>query len=908
MLTSLYQRFLNLSIMTKIALTAGFVVMPLLAVTLLSLSFISSQHDHAEYINLAGRQRMLAQKFTKEVLREQIERSVSKRAEEVTPQALSGKTAVLFETTLKSLRFGGETWLDLAMQEPVQLEGSTDEEILEHLGNVDGYWQQLVLQAGTFGQTQFGDPAFRAAMLRLEEATAVVLREMNEAVEHYQAESDQVGHTLISMQLGAIAFAVVALILALFIIQRRISAPVRLAATRLSQIAAGQLKLDPLPVESEDEAGKLVQACNDLLSSLSVLAVKADDIAEGRLRSNEVEQRLSGGKGLVQAAREMGQEEFSGLQGDLASSFESMLTTLRVLTVQARLIAADKLNEPVLKEQQPGELGLAFAEMNTNLNSLAGVARELSQGQFGIEDMQRRLRAGEELDTAAREGTRATLNGRRGELADAFSAMLVQLKILTVQAQAISNDRLDNPSLNNHQPGELGSAFASMISRLKGFAVNLDHLAQGRLDRTDTQGEHSDGVLGKAVGNTVQRLQEVLQQVSSLIQAAHEGELTRRLDSKSWSGAWAELLDNINAMLEAITAPVNEAGTVLAQVARGDLRRRVEGDYRGDHQVLKNSINQVVDSLSRTISKVSDTADSTARTGAQLSSGSDLIAEGVSHQASTLEQISSSLEEITSMVNQNADHAGMARTLSETAHRNAEEGGSAIRRMTQAIGSIKSSTDKTARIIKTIDEIAFQTNLLALNAAVEAARAGESGKGFAVVADEVRALAQRSAEAAHETTGLIEEAVGNADNGVRISMEVEAALERILSGAAKVNSLVQEIAVASREQSQGVGQISTAVSQIDRVTQSNAASAEESAAAARELERQIESLRKLVHTFKLDNRFLSDLDTDSSDGAPDTVDDTFVATADNGGTDDWPALDDEDSVETEDSSYAEFDF
>jgi methyl-accepting chemotaxis protein len=198
------------------------------------------------------------------------------------------------------------------------------------------------------------------------------------------------------------------------------------------------------------------------------------------------------------------------------------------------------------------------------------------------------------------------------------------------------------------------------------------------------------------------------------------------------------------------------------------------------------------------------------------------------------------------MTQQNAGNAGEARNLAETANNNAQDGNEAMGRMSEAIDDIQASSEETAKIVNTIDEIAFQTNLLALNAAVEAARAGEAGKGFAVVAEEVRNLAQRSAEAARNTAELIQGSVKNADNGVAISKEVSEMLTKIAEGNRKANDLVGEIAMASNEQSQGIEQINTAVGQMDQVTQSNAANAEESASAAEELSSQAEELNSMV--------------------------------------------------------------
>ncbi|MCP4639165.1 MAG: methyl-accepting chemotaxis protein [bacterium] len=230
----------------------------------------------------------------------------------------------------------------------------------------------------------------------------------------------------------------------------------------------------------------------------------------------------------------------------------------------------------------------------------------------------------------------------------------------------------------------------------------------------------------------------------------------------------------------------------------------------------------------------------------QVSQSSQLMAEGASEQASSLEETSASLEEMASMTKQNADNANQANTMSTDAQSATDRGHEAMLRMSAAIEKIKASSDETAKIIKTIDEIAFQTNLLALNAAVEAARAGEAGKGFAVVAEEVRNLAQRSAEAAKNTSELIAEAQQNADNGVEVSSEVAGILEQVSGSVKNVTNLVAEVTAASNEQAQGIDQINTAVAQMDKVTQSNAASSEEAASASEELSAQAKELNEMV--------------------------------------------------------------
>jgi methyl-accepting chemotaxis protein len=250
--------------------------------------------------------------------------------------------------------------------------------------------------------------------------------------------------------------------------------------------------------------------------------------------------------------------------------------------------------------------------------------------------------------------------------------------------------------------------------------------------------------------------------------------------------------------------------------------------------------------LSRVAGALDDGADQVASAAGQVSSSSQSLAEGASEQAASLEETSSSLEEMASMTKRNSENASKASELGKCARHAAEKGATDMQAMSAAMSDIKTSSDDIAKIIKTIDEIAFQTNILALNAAVEAARAGEAGMGFAVVADEVRNLAQRSAQAAKETTAKIEGAITKTAQGVDISTKVEQALTDIVTQVRQVDELVAEVAGASKEQTQGITQVNTAVGQMDKVTQSNAANAEETAAAAEELNAQAETMKHSV--------------------------------------------------------------
>ena len=302
-----------------------------------------------------------------------------------------------------------------------------------------------------------------------------------------------------------------------------------------------------------------------------------------------------------------------------------------------------------------------------------------------------------------------------------------------------------------------------------------------------------------------------------------------------------------------IARPVVATARMARQLARGDLVVECTGLTRRDEiGVMSRSLYHMVANLHAVLKQVTLGADQVASAAQQISTGSQALAQGASAQASSLEEVSSSLQEMAAMTRQNAASAKEARQLADHARVSAQKGVNSMARLSEAIDKIKASADATAKIVKTIDEIAFQTNLLALNAAVEAARAGDAGKGFAVVADEVRNLAMRSAEAAKNTATLIEGSVSNADRGVAINQEVLANLIEINDQVSRVSDVMAEIAMASDQQSQGIDEINLAVEQINQVTQQTAASAEESASASEELLAQAEEMRRLVGGFHLD--------------------------------------------------------
>ena len=301
-----------------------------------------------------------------------------------------------------------------------------------------------------------------------------------------------------------------------------------------------------------------------------------------------------------------------------------------------------------------------------------------------------------------------------------------------------------------------------------------------------------------------------------------------------------------------ITRPLARAVGLAQQVAAGDLTARIEVSSRDEVGELLAALKRMNENLLKTVTEVRAGTETIVTASQQIASGNLDLSSRTEEQASSLEETASSMEELTSTVRQNADNAREANTLARSASEVAVRGGEVVSQVVVTMASINESSKKIGDIIAVIDGIAFQTNILALNAAVEAARAGEQGRGFAVVASEVRNLAQRSAAAAKEIRGLITDSVAKVDAGGQLVQQAGATMDEIVQGITRVTDIMSEIASASAEQTMGIEQVNAAITQMDDVTQQNAALVEEAAAAAASLEEQAATLSQLVSTFKVD--------------------------------------------------------
>jgi methyl-accepting chemotaxis protein len=603
--------------------------------------------------------------------------------------------------------------------------------------------------------------------------------------------------------------------------------------------AGGDLSHRGHPERYEGAYADLVQALNALLDGVIGPLNLASDYVQ-RISQGDIPKEIT--------------ESYSGDFDTLKQSLNTCIRTLRRFIEDMRVTREAQLAgdmdayiptegyEGVYLQMAEG----ANASVSAYVQSLLEILELL--GEYADGDLSRELRP--------LPGKQAVANERMGLLRRNLLGLVEQMRMLSAAAVA----------------GQLGAR--GDASRFKGAYQDVVQGVNDTLEAIlEPMNVATTCILGFSEGAPLSRSEKVLtgeyerirqsvntlvdvetlraNDVATLLRAAITGELGIRANSGRYQGSHAELIDGLNLMMDEVSRPIREVARVLEQVAKRDLTARVEGEFQGEFEAMKVALNTALDNLDQGLSQVSLGADQVASASAQIGDGSQGLSQIASEQASSLEEVSSSLQEMASMADQNAANAREARSLTEAARSDAAKGAKSMDQLSQAIERIKSSSDDTAKIVKTIDEIAFQTNLLALNAAVEAARAGDAGKGFAVVAEEVRNLAMRSAEAAKNTAALIEESVRNSEQGVTIQTEVLRNLQAIEQDVDRVTEVVSEIAAASEQQSQGVQQVNQAVEQMNGLTQQNAANSEESASAAQELASQASEMRRMVGSFSL---------------------------------------------------------
>ncbi|URN85753.1 methyl-accepting chemotaxis protein [Acetobacterium wieringae] len=604
----------------------------------------------------------------------------------------------------------------------------------------------------------------------------------------------------------------------------------------INRISEGDVSMNVEITDPQDEIGpalkKTIETIRALITEANALSQAA---VEGRLDTRGHADAFSGG--------------FREIVAGVNSTLDAVVGPLNVAAEYIERIGKGEI-PPKITDEYYGD----FREIKNNLNAcLDGL------GALSVADHTLKLMNKNDL-TQAIDGD---FDGIFGEIARSINGVHAQLgRIVSISTNIRNGDLNDLDFLRSigkrSENDRLVPALLGMTETILMLVEETRNMAQiaisgdlnNRGDVTKFQGEYATVIEG--FNQTLDAIIDPIQAASATLNELAEGNLKITMDG-DFKGQHGKIKHDMNQTIEFLRAYVEEITHTLEEMSRGNFDLEITNLYCGDFLAIKKALNQIAASLSTTLYDINVAASQVDIGAQQISDSGQALSHGTTEQASSIQELTASIEEVAAETKRNAQNANEANELAINVRSNAEVGNSQMVKMVAAMSEINDSSHNISKIIKVIDDIAFQTNILALNAAVEAARAGQHGKGFAVVAEEVRTLAARSAEAAKETTGLIEGSIDKVEVGTKIADETALGLAEILKQIEKVTDLVGRIARASNDQASEIAQINQGIEAVSQVVQTNSATAEQSAAASEELSGQAEMLKQMVDAFKLKN-------------------------------------------------------
>lgn len=657
---------------------------------------------------------------------------------------------------------------------------------------------------------------------------------------------------------------------------RKISKPIVNASVMLKEMGLGHLKMR-LEVKSQDEVGELTESLNKLADDMQLVNVglmgkiangdvtanlephdSADEITPALILTIETIRGLIAETTMLSQAAVAGKLKTRGnavaFNGGYREIIEGINETLDA--VVGPLNVASDYVEKIGQGQIPDKISKTY---NGDFNTLKNNINACIDGLGALTEGNRIL--GKMSVNDYSETIDARYSGIYGEIADAINVVHERLiRVVKISTHIADGDMSDLETLlqigKRSDKDTLNPSLIRMIENINSLVKETEDMANiavaGNLRNRGDVGKFQ-GEYAKVVEGFNQTLDAIVQPLIEAINTLNElstGNLNTIMTG-NYRGDHAQIKEALNGTITFLKQYVVEISKTLAEIGKGNLNQQIATEYLGDFQPIKTALNDITSTLSTTMGDINEAAGQVEAGAVQISDGGQALSQGTTEQASAIQELTASIEEVAAETKQNAMHANEANELAIDVRKNAELGNDQMSGMVTAMVDINESSKSISKIIKVIDDIAFQTNILALNAAVEAARAGQHGKGFAVVAEEVRTLAARSAEAAKETTGLIEGSINKVEVGSKIANETAESLKEILNEIEKVAGLVSDIAQASNDQASEIAQITQGIEQVSQVVQTNSATAEESAAASEELSGQAEMLKNMVGAFRL---------------------------------------------------------